>query len=151
MEGVYVLLPWLSIFVRPLHSITLKFLFLTEGLSFYADQWFHNVESIVTYIRHVGCSNSYLRVPWKGSTGSTRIELLNSITFYKTNLSSCLPFSNLFFFAVQVDWMYFVAFAGVAVGLVVYSGYKNIYMFSLFVQRSSSESNGWLFYVLAQL
>ena len=47
--------------------------------------------------------------------------------------------------------MYFVAFAGVAVGLVVYSGYKNIYMFSLFVQRSSSESNGWLFYVLAQL
>ena len=25
--------------------------------------------------------------------------------------------------AFQVDWMYFVAFAGVAVGLVIYSGY----------------------------
>lgn len=31
----------------------------------------------------------------------------------------------------QVDWMYFVAFAGVCVGLVIYSGYVILVLFSV--------------------
>ncbi|KAG5530940.1 hypothetical protein RHGRI_025774 [Rhododendron griersonianum] len=64
----------------------------------HSNEWVHNAKPLFVDLRHVDCFDSHLCIPSEG--------------LYLQ--SCCIP--------PQVDWMYFLAFATVAVGLVIYSG-----------------------------
>ncbi|KAG5530939.1 hypothetical protein RHGRI_025774 [Rhododendron griersonianum] len=70
----------------------------------HSNEWVHNAKPLFVDLRHVDCFDSHLCIPSEG--------------LYLQ--SCCIP--------PQVDWMYFLAFATVAVGLVIYSGFlQHIY------------------------
>jgi hypothetical protein len=92
-------------------------------------------EPLTPDLRHVGRSNPYLCLPWEGLC--TPIPLAspsyNTTSFSQTCGYLCF-LSNSYIircalnwtdesklWVMQVDWMYFVAFAGTAIGLVIYS------------------------------
>lgn len=87
-----------------------------------ADKWVYHAKPLSTYFRHVGCFYSYFRISWKGLTIFTLIKFNNRYVKIMLKASALhLKYAN----PLQVDWMYYLAFSAVAVGLVIYSGYPS--------------------------